>query len=168
LAEVFTPSADELAWALARTTSEHHRVALLVLLLCYRRLGFFPRLGVVPAGVIDHVRQAAGLGMSVAACHDSERTLWRHREWIRTRLGVVYEPARVRAVAEAAMLSKDNPADVINVALEALANNQCELPGYTTLDGAVNLVADKGFPGQPWVRMGGCGAVVRRLLGSVR
>ncbi len=138
LAEVFTPSADELAWALARTTSEHHRLALLVLLLCYRRLGFFPRLGVVPAGVIDHVRQAAGLGISVAACHDSERTLWRHREWIRTRLGVVYEPARVRAVAEAAMraalLSKDNPADVINVALEALANNQCELPGYTTLD----------------------------------
>jgi hypothetical protein len=26
------------------------------------------------------------------------------------------------------------------------------------------LVAGKGFPGQPWVGMGGCGAVVRRLL----
>jgi hypothetical protein len=34
--------------------------------------------------------------------------------------------------------------------------------------GAVNLVADKGFPGQPWVRMGSCGVVVRRLPGPVR
>ena len=65
--------------------------------------GIFPRLDAVPAGVIDHVCQAASLGMSVAACHDSERTLWLHREWIRTRLAVVYEPARVRAVTEAAM-----------------------------------------------------------------
>ena len=32
-ADVFTPSADELAWAQAKTTSEHHRLALLVLLL---------------------------------------------------------------------------------------------------------------------------------------
>jgi hypothetical protein len=40
LAEVFTPSADELAWVQARTISEHHRLALLVLLLCYKRLGF--------------------------------------------------------------------------------------------------------------------------------
>jgi hypothetical protein len=43
LAEVFTPSADELAWVQARTISEHHRLALLVLLLCYKRLGFFRR-----------------------------------------------------------------------------------------------------------------------------
>jgi hypothetical protein len=130
---MFTPSADELAWAEARTRAEHHRLALLVLLVCYKRLRYFPRLDAVAAGVIEHVRQAAGLGMSVSARHDSERTLSRHREWIRTRLSVVYEPARVRAVAEAAMraalLSKDNPADVINVALEALAHNQCELPG---------------------------------------
>jgi hypothetical protein len=43
LAEVFTPSADELAWVQARTISEHHRLALLVLLLCNKRLGFFRR-----------------------------------------------------------------------------------------------------------------------------
>lgn len=138
LAEFFTPSADELAWAQAKTTSDHHRLALLVLLLCHKRLGYFPGLDAVPAGVVDRVRQEVGLRVSVAARHDSGRTLWRHREWVRVRLGVVYEPARVRAVAEEAMrsalLSKDNPADVINVALEALAHKQCELPGYSTLD----------------------------------
>ena len=34
------PSADELAWAQARTISEHHRLALPVLLLCTSSWGF--------------------------------------------------------------------------------------------------------------------------------
>lgn len=85
LAEFFTPSADELAWAGARTKS--HRLVLLVLLLCHKRLGYFPRLDAVSAGLIDHVRQSAGLGMSVSVGHGLERTLWRHREWVRARLG---------------------------------------------------------------------------------
>jgi len=138
LVEVFTPTADELVWAQAKTNSEQHRLALLVLLVCYQRLGYFPRLAAVPVEVVEHVRRTAGLRASVESRHDSDRTLWRHREWIRQRVGVVYEPGRVRAVAEVAMrealLGKDNPADVINVALEALAKNGCELPGYSTLD----------------------------------
>ena len=46
----------------------------------------------------------------------------------------MWAPQRVRGVAESAMraalLSKDNPADVINVALEALSGRGCELPPY--------------------------------------
>ncbi|MDV7242268.1 MULTISPECIES: DUF4158 domain-containing protein [Rhodococcus] len=52
--------------------------------------------------------------------------------------GVKYEAAKVRAVAEqaiqVAVQTKDNPADLINVALEELVRARCELPGYTTLD----------------------------------
>jgi hypothetical protein len=47
-----------------------------------------------------------------------------------------------------ALLAKDNPADVINVALEALASNQCELPAYSTLDrmaGALRAQVNGGF-----------------------
>ncbi|MGH3807723.1 MAG: DUF4158 domain-containing protein [Pseudonocardiaceae bacterium] len=152
LAEAFTPTAGELAWAHAKTTSDQHRLALLVLLVCYQRLGYFPRVDVVAADVTGHVRRVAGLGAEVEPRYDSDRTLWRHREWIRDRLGVVYEPARVRAIAEEAMrealLSKDNPADVINVALEALARARCELPGYTTLDemaGSLRAEVNGGF-----------------------
>lgn len=43
-----------------------------------------------------------------------------HRQFVRDRLGVKYTPAEVREVAEAAIrksvYSKDNPADLINVA----------------------------------------------------
>ncbi|MFD8534154.1 Tn3 family transposase [Streptosporangium canum] len=53
-------------------------------------------------------------------------------------MGVTYDAAGVRAVAAEAIRkaaqAKDNPADLINVALEVLVRDQYELPGYTTLD----------------------------------
>jgi TnpA family transposase len=67
-----------------------------------------------------------------------DRTIRRCRELVREYTGAVWDPQRVRGVAESAMraalLSKDNPADVINVALEALSGRGCELPAYSTLD----------------------------------
>jgi hypothetical protein len=62
LDEAFTPTADEVAWAAARTTSDQHRLALLVLLKGYQRLGYFPNLLSVPVEVIVHVRGHAGVG----------------------------------------------------------------------------------------------------------
>ena len=56
LDEVFTPTQDEMSWARARTTTEQHRLALLVLLKCYQRLGYFPSLLKVPSEIISHVR----------------------------------------------------------------------------------------------------------------
>lgn len=105
---------------------------------CYQRLGYFPKLADVPAVVVDHVREKLGLAEDVAAEADAVRTGKRHRQFVRDRLDVKYEAARVREVAEAAIRkavqSKDNPADLINVALDELVRQRCELPGYTTLD----------------------------------
>lgn len=140
LAEVFTPTADELVWAQAKTnlSSTGWRCWCCWCVTSGWGISRGWRLAAVPVEVVEHVRRTAGLRASVESRHDSDRTLWRHREWIRKRVGVVYEPARVRAVVEAAMrealLGKDNPADVINVALEVLVKNGCELPGYSTLD----------------------------------
>jgi hypothetical protein len=51
---------------------------------------------------------------------------------------VTYDPAAARKLAEqvieAAAQVKDNPADLINVALEELVRARLELPGYSTLD----------------------------------
>jgi hypothetical protein len=65
----------------------------------------------------------------VTAEYDVGRTGTRHRDYVRARVGAggrgVGAWRGARAVAETAMrealLGKDNPADVINVALEALA-----------------------------------------------
>ncbi|MGZ4561900.1 MAG: DUF4158 domain-containing protein [Mycobacteriaceae bacterium] len=57
---------------------------------------------------------------------------------------MTYDPVKVREVAEAALREtaqgKDNPADLINAALEQLVKASCELPGYTTLDAMASTV----------------------------
>jgi len=55
---------------------------------------------------------------------DAARTAKRHRDLIRRRRGVKYNPAQARGLAEEAIreaaATKDNPADLINVALDVL------------------------------------------------
>ena len=138
LAESFTPTPDEVAWARGKTHTDPHLLALAVRLKAYQRLGYFPKLGDIPAVVVDTVRGVLGLPDGVAPETDADRTAKRHRGFVREYLGVKYEAAKVRAVAEQAIrvaaLTKDNPADLINVALEELVRARCELPGYSTLD----------------------------------
>jgi hypothetical protein len=138
LAEAFTPAPEEITWARGRTQSDEHFLALVARLKSYQRLGYFPKLDATPAVVINHVRTAIELTEDVDAETDADRTAKRHREFVRKYLGVTYESAKVRSVAEKAIReavqTKDNPADLINVALEELVRERCELPGYTTLD----------------------------------
>jgi hypothetical protein len=125
-------------WARGRTQDEQHLLALLVWLKSYQRLGYFPKLDQVPSAAVTHVRGILQLPESVGLEQAAERSAKRHRQFVRERLSVVYEPARVREIAEEAIRkaaqTKDNPADLINVALEELVRARCELPGYTTLD----------------------------------
>lgn len=138
LQESFTPSELEIEWTQERTRSPEHLLALLLLLKAFQRLGCFPDLFEIPLPVVDHIRGVVGLASSVVAEHASSRTGERQRSWVRERLGVVFDPPAAeqlarRVISEAA-LTKDNPADLINVALEQLIAHRFELPGYTTLD----------------------------------
>lgn len=152
LADCFSPSGDEIAWARETTVSDPHLLALTVWLKSYQRLGYFPRLDEVPQVIVEHVRDALCLPAHVAAEVDAPRTAKRHREAVRARLGVKYDAAQVRATAEDAIRTaaqtKDNPADLINVALDVLVKQGCELPGYTTLDEATKTIrtrVNRGF-----------------------
>lgn len=138
LQDAYTPSPGEIGWARGATRSEGHLLSLAVLLKCFQRHGYFPRVDEVPGAVVEHVRGCLELPPGVTAATASERTLRHHKALVRKRLQVVADPARARAVAAAAIRAaaqvKDNPADLINVALEELLRARCELPGYTTLD----------------------------------
>jgi TnpA family transposase len=144
LDEAFTPTLDEVSWALARTSSEQHRLALLVLLKCYQRLGYFPNLLSMPAEVVAHVRAQVGIDDDVQAIHEAQATAKWHRGLVRERLGVKHQSGEVRALVERVLREaarrKDNPADLINEALEALVAEGRELPGYTTLDALASKV----------------------------
>ena len=104
-------------------------------------VGLLPRLERAPPEVVEHVHaRAAELpGERTGPLgRQPDRMVRRCRELVREHAGAVWDPERVRAVAETAMRqalqSKDNPADVINVALEVLSAQRCELPDYSTLD----------------------------------
>ncbi|WP_253774625.1 DUF4158 domain-containing protein [Goodfellowiella coeruleoviolacea] len=78
------------------------------------RPGYFPKLEDVPLVVVDHVRGELGLGEDVTTTHESPRTAKWHRQLVRRFVGVTYEPAKVRAVAESAIRKavqhRDQPA----------------------------------------------------------
>jgi Domain of unknown function (DUF4158) len=141
LAEAFTPTIEEVGWARAGVIGPQALVALLVMLKCYQRLGYFPPFERVGPEVLEHVHARAvevtGEGIDPPG-PVSDRMIRRCRELVRQHTGAVWDPDRVRAVAETAMRQalqgKDNPADVINVALEELTGQGCELPAYSMLD----------------------------------
>ncbi|EFL12604.1 hypothetical protein SSMG_08275 [Streptomyces sp. AA4] len=56
LAEAFTPTVPEVAWAREKTQNDQHLLAMVVWLKSYQRLGYFPKLAEVPAVVVEHVR----------------------------------------------------------------------------------------------------------------
>ncbi|MFC8095412.1 DUF4158 domain-containing protein [Streptomyces sp. NPDC057301] len=138
LHQAFTPGTAEVIWARGKARSPEHLLALVVLLKSYQKLGYFPDLDDVPKLVVEHVRGLLELGDEVEPRHDSTRTAARQRDFVRERLGVRYDPEQARQVAAAALYeavqTKDNPADLINVALEKLVKARLQLPGYTTLD----------------------------------
>jgi hypothetical protein len=132
-----SPTADEITWAREQTRSESHLLALVLSLKCFQRLGYFPTLEEIPEVVLLHVRRCLGLKEDVGPTR-GERTATTQRVLVRRRVGVTYDPERALAVAADAIRTaaavKNNPPDLINVALEMLVRASLELPGFATLN----------------------------------
>jgi hypothetical protein len=151
LREAYSPSLDELEWARQMTDSDEALLSLTMCLKCCQRLGYFARFDEVPASIVGHLRQELGLHESVNPAAVPGKTVRNHRGLVRHRLGLVSDQATARKIAaeaiRAAAETKDNPADLINIALEELVKSNCELPGYTTLDRAGLFVPVRRPPG---------------------
>jgi hypothetical protein len=131
-----------------------------VSLTCFQRLGYFASLGEVPEAATGHVRSCLGLRAGVEPVCGTDRTERAHRELVRARVRVVHDPERARAIAETAIrgaaLVKNNPPDLINVALEELIRAGFELPAFSTLDdlaSRVRLEVNRGILAGIWERM---------------
>jgi TnpA family transposase len=134
----YTPQPDEIVWAREVAGSDEHLLALVTQLKAFNRLGYFPVLDEVPAEVVGHIRRDLRLPATTIPVYASTRTAERHRNLIRARGEVVYDPAGARKVAadaiEEAARRKNDPADLINVALERLVEGSYELPAFRTLN----------------------------------
>ncbi|MGW7824665.1 DUF4158 domain-containing protein [Streptomyces puniciscabiei] len=134
----FSPTHDELEWAGEATDGAEHLLALLLRLKSYQRMGGFPALEDVPEQVVEFVRRAVELPEGTLPVYRAERTAKHHRGLVRKRVGVAYDQAAARRIAEQAIrkeaAAKNRPADLINVALEKVVEAGLELPGFSTLD----------------------------------
>jgi TnpA family transposase len=140
----FSPGREESDWVAERTDSNEHQLALLLMLKSYQRMGCFPKREEIPDMVVDFVRRAVDLPEGTLPFYASEKTAKNHRSLVRQRVGVRYDGKRARELARetirAEAESKNNPADLINVALEKLVEAGLELPAFSTLDHMASTV----------------------------
>jgi TnpA family transposase len=124
------------------TTGEDNYFNLLVLLKVFQRLGYFPKIADIPLAIIDHIRAVLHLREGRSLSYQYPPTLSRHKKAIRSYLQVIpfnqKGKALITEIIKESALRMDNPADLINVAIEELVKERYELPGFNTLDRLVN------------------------------
>jgi hypothetical protein len=113
LANVYTPTVEDLVFIRATASGPSSTLALAVLLKVFQRLGYLPRLQDVPFAIVSHVRSSLRLP-SDTALDITPRTLYRHHEQIRTHLQVKSWGAQARrativAVHQAAQVMDHPP-----------------------------------------------------------
>lgn len=153
LREIYTPTPAEIGFGLSTTQGQVHFLNLMVLLKVFQRLGYFPKLTDIPKSLVNHIRTSLSLPSDISIGYEQSRTLYRHRAAIREYLKVTQFNHSARHLAVTTVYKSasvmDNPADLINVAIDELIHHRYELPGFNTLDRLVrrvrNLVNQKLF-----------------------
>jgi TnpA family transposase len=120
------------------------RLTLAVLVKTRQQLGYFPALGDVPEQLVNHLTEQLGFSDPMDLLDETrlKPTLHRYRTTIRTFLGSQpyssQDQERVEQAVCTAATTMSDPADLINVAVETLVQNEIELPAFSTLDRLVN------------------------------
>jgi TnpA family transposase len=143
LAQLYTPSAEEIAFAKSQVKSKRGLLRFLVMLKSFQRLGYNPQPEEIPSTVIGHIRSCLNLSTSVCAI-PPERSRYYYAEAIRAYLGVnpysrKAQTSVAKTIAQAAEVM-EHPADLINVAVEKLVKERYELPAFSTIDRLVGHI----------------------------
>ena len=137
--DAFTPSEDEISFALRNTRQPGPRLALLIYLKTFQRLGYFVPIADVPEVITTHIAEAARVTSVAAGVADYDDTTYRTRlmKLVRDFAGVSGYDRTARGVAArasmAAARTRDDLADLVNVAIEELVRQRYELPTFGTL-----------------------------------
>ena len=140
----FILSDDETRFVQKGAREQGHRLVLAVLLKSFQRLGYFPPFEDVPLQIVRHVRSQLAFRAQVRPAQIQPNTLTRYERQIRAYLQArPYAEggadAATQVVTEAAG-HMDNPADLINAAIEQLRRRRIELPAYSTLEALVQRI----------------------------
>ena len=148
LQEIYTPNTEELAFAAEMVRRPVARLALVIQMKLFQRLGYFTPLSDVPEQIREHIARACGL-MRIPedaefTHYDLSGTRQLHRKALRAYFNVrtLGPEGRywLQGVAEATAKTKNTVIDVINVLLEELVHHRYELPAFGTL----HEIAERG------------------------
>lgn len=152
LEEVYTPKTEEIEWACRSARGTVLQLGLLVLLKISQRLGYFIPVTKIPIAIIEHVAKKANIPFpdkSEWDAYGKSRTYYRHYAFVREYRGIRFFDDVARQVMLEAMtgvaLIKDEPADLVNVAIEQLIRQHFELPAFSTLAKAARHIRAKSY-----------------------
>jgi TnpA family transposase len=152
LREVYMPKREEIEWAEKKSRGHFQQLSLLVLMKTSQKLGFFINVSDIPSIIVEHIAKFARLPIPDPEEwkeYDGSRTWKRHHRFIRDYLQIrpFDEQARQIMIDTMSKLSwsKDEPADLVNAAIEELIHQCYELPVYTTLKETANEVRKKSY-----------------------
>jgi hypothetical protein len=152
LDDVYTPTLAELEWTTQTAKSPVSKLGLVVSLKVSQRLGYFVPITDVPTCIREHVAQLIGvpsIPQEALKLYNESGTCRRHHSLIRNYRNIrVFDTSSrlimLEAMTEAA-LTKDDPADLINVAIEKLVRQHYELPAFSALAKAADHVHAKSY-----------------------
>jgi len=142
----FFPNQEEMDFVNHYARSDVARLTLLILLKAYQYLGRSISLEQVPVVLTEYLSEHSTINVSHSALlnFQTERTLYRYRQAIRNFLGLKVWSNKSKELVEEkvsrASYTMSDPADLINVAVEALSHNHFELPTFGTLDRLVRQI----------------------------
>lgn len=152
LEELYTPTMNEIQWAGSKSKGNLQQLALLTLIKTVQRLGFFIRMVDVPEVIVKHIAKKARLPIPDKESwktYNETRTAKRHFRFVRDFLQLRPFDHEARQILVNTMtklaFSKDDPADLVNAAIEELIRQRYELPVYNTLKDAANDVRNKFY-----------------------
>jgi len=139
LTDFYTPSTEEITLAHQHSKHTELRVCFLVLLKTFQRLGYFILLHNVPRPIAEHVALMYDVhyGAIEWEAYDASGSRARHVAVIRENIGVKPFDTDARKVMATSLRqaaqTREDTADLINIAIEELIRHHYELPGFTTL-----------------------------------
>lgn len=123
LRDFYAPTLEEIFFVRETARNDEPQLQLLIHLKTFQRLGYFPNLEDVSESLISHLRSELQVGRSVLPLV-TRRTLYKHHQAVRNRLNVrTYDRVARKVIVRvvfAATQTMDNPADLINAAIEEI------------------------------------------------
>ena len=142
LENLYTPSEDEIQLADKNTRNIITKFCFLLTIKTFQKLGYFISVNEIPQSIIKHIALKLNMEVSIRKLikYDKSRMRKYHIALIRKYLSAKPYNADARhllvqTIGKSA-LTKDEPLDLINLAIEELIKNCYELPAFTTLNKA--------------------------------